>query len=187
MIRCARNRRAFGGRGRNCFVPISQLRVFPLFCGLTAWSLVQYSAFRNCKSSCKASLFAVCRRNVPSRRTLMSPAFLSLSKWRDNVDHGGRSQASVPIAENMSAYSVMRSALMRFIVRYLQKYNNNVKPHLASSLHFPLSHSECLFWQPKSDKPGSFRCFLTTCYYSGSTLPLSARLQRSMRRASALV
>src|ERR1700722_1026245 len=48
--------------------------------GDTALFRVQHSAYRNCRTSCSASVFAVYRRNVLSRLTRTRPSFLNLSR-----------------------------------------------------------------------------------------------------------
>ena len=48
--------------------------------GSIALLRVQHSAYRKPSSSCKASVFAEYRRYVPSRRTLTSSSFFSLSR-----------------------------------------------------------------------------------------------------------
>src|ERR1700683_109795 len=61
--------------------------------GDTALFRVQHSAYRNCRTSCSASVFAVYRRNVLSRFTRTSPSFLNLSRWCDRVEFGISSSA----------------------------------------------------------------------------------------------
>src|SRR5208337_3310108 len=48
--------------------------------GSMALFRVQHSAYKKLMTSCKASRFAEYHRNVPSRRTLTSSSFLSLSR-----------------------------------------------------------------------------------------------------------
>src|ERR1700735_2829256 len=57
-------------------------------CGSTALLRVQHSAYRKPRSSWRVSALAEYQRYVPSRRTLTSPSFLSLSRWWESVDAG---------------------------------------------------------------------------------------------------
>jgi len=127
------------------------LQSWMIACGFTALFRVQHSAYRNCSNSWSASVLAVYRKKVLSRRTFTSPSFLSFSRWCERVELGMsssdwmspttspsgcadssscmiRSRGSVPIAESMSAYLATFSALFLIVanrmLRYLQKDGN---------------------------------------------------------------
>jgi len=101
--------------------------------GSIALLRVQHSAYKNPRSSCSASVFAVYQRYVPSRLTFTRSPFLSLSRWCDSVDAGMpssseispgtmppgcaesrrrimRSRGPAPMAANMSAKRVISSS-----------------------------------------------------------------------------
>src|SRR6266849_7350536 len=59
-------------------MPFSYLQISTMSCGFSALFRVQHSEYRNCSSSCNASVFAVYRKNVLSRCTFTSPSFFSL-------------------------------------------------------------------------------------------------------------